>query len=384
MIMEISEKLQRIAEDVVRQHNSLLQHNEDAAKQVSVIPFIEALGYNSRDLGEVQPRYSGKSEGEVSDCADFALMRDGNPTIIIFVIPADHESFDDAWFKLYEQFESSNAKCGILTNGVTYFFYTDIENPGEVDAKPFYSFGFLELNSRIAKDIECLSKTGFDESHILSLAIKESLLRLAKLEYDSPSTGFTEFLASQVYSESLDDTVINEMTESVRAAWIEFKKEDNTLLTRADHEPIREEENKGSLDIESNEKSDTDEELSTSSLAVSDLNPDFGDRYGLESGQFGKARVESAHGKDIPVFAEYYSERVQAWFVLDAWNPSNSKVRYRGQLYSPSTAANLAKIDINGVGSNTNGWIFWRFQDGYAARLIDAFRYNQEVLGRFS
>lgn len=63
---------------------------------------------------------------------------------------------------------------------------------------------------------------------------------------------------------------------------------------------------------------------------------------------------------NIEVFCSYKSKRATATF-----NPSTTKVFYKGKLYdSPSAAAQAVKID-NGAPENVteNGWTFWKYLD---------------------
>jgi hypothetical protein len=63
---------------------------------------------------------------------------------------------------------------------------------------------------------------------------------------------------------------------------------------------------------------------------------------------------------NIEVFCSYKSKTANATF-----NPSTTKIFYKGKLYdSPSAAAQAVKID-NGAPENVteNGWTFWKYLD---------------------
>lgn len=76
--------------------------------------------------------------------------------------------------------------------------------------------------------------------------------------------------------------------------------------------------------------------------------------------------------KNIEVFCSYKGKKISATF-----NPSTTKVFYKGKLYdSPSAAAQKVKID-NGAAETTseNGWTFWKFIDSNdMERKIDELR----------
>ena len=42
--------------------------------------------------------------------------------------------------QLFEYHDSSNARLGVLTNGIQYRFYADLDRPNIMDEKPFFEF----------------------------------------------------------------------------------------------------------------------------------------------------------------------------------------------------------------------------------------------------
>lgn len=60
----------------------------------------------------------------------------------------------------------------------------------------------------------------------------------------------------------------------------------------------------------------------------------------------------------IHVWGAYYNKKLDADFY-----PELQQVLYQGKMYSPSGAANIAKKDLTGQETSTNGWEFWKFLD---------------------
>jgi hypothetical protein len=84
--------------------------------------------------------------------------------------------------------------------------------------------------------------------------------------------------------------------------------------------------------------------------------------------------IKLDESSNIPVFALYKSSKAEASF-----NPTSSKVLYRGKIYdSPSAAAQAVKIDFGAAPETTeNGWTFWRFvTENGEERRITEFREN--------
>ncbi len=55
---------------------------EEATKTALVMPFINALGYNVFDPTEVVPEFIADIGTKKGEKADYAIMIDGNPTIL--------------------------------------------------------------------------------------------------------------------------------------------------------------------------------------------------------------------------------------------------------------------------------------------------------------
>lgn len=73
---------------------------------------------------------------------DYAIIRDWEPVILIEAKWCD-EKLDKHDSQLFRYFCATKAKFAILTNGIIYKFYTDIENINKMDEKPFWIFDLL-------------------------------------------------------------------------------------------------------------------------------------------------------------------------------------------------------------------------------------------------
>ncbi|GHU96731.1 hypothetical protein FACS1894156_8070 [Bacteroidia bacterium] len=109
---------------------------EEATKNALIMPFIQALGYDVFDPTEIVPEFTCDIGTKKGEKIDYAIMQNGKPAVLI---ECKHwqqnlELHDN---QLLRYFNVANAKFGILTNGITYRFYTDLEAPNKMDEKPF-------------------------------------------------------------------------------------------------------------------------------------------------------------------------------------------------------------------------------------------------------
>jgi hypothetical protein len=72
--------------------------------------------------------------------------------------------------QLFRYFHVTEARFGVLTNGLTYKFFTDLEQPNKMDEKPFFEFNILEFKDRDIDELKKFAKSAYDLDNILNTA----------------------------------------------------------------------------------------------------------------------------------------------------------------------------------------------------------------------
>ena len=122
--MDFKDSIKQIAERVEKLKDNI--KTEEATKNALVMPFIQALGYDVFNPFEVVPEFICDIGTKKGEKIDYAIMRDGDPIILIECKHIEEElnSHDNQLLRYYHV---SCAKFGILTNGMEYRFYTDLD-----------------------------------------------------------------------------------------------------------------------------------------------------------------------------------------------------------------------------------------------------------------
>ncbi len=210
--MSLFDSLSEIAEHI-QQHRELMDTSEATVEQVSVLPFIAALGYVTHNPAEVRKQYAILNW----DAVDFAILRNDEPIMVIEAKKAS-ESLTKHWKQLFEYFNADKARIGILTNGLEYRFYTDGAKQNIMDDEPFLSIDLLNLNSVTVAHLHGFTKARFHPD--LSLR-KIKISNLLTRELRQPSDEFVRHFAKQVHSGTLWQTVIEEFRPIVKQCWDE-------------------------------------------------------------------------------------------------------------------------------------------------------------------
>lgn len=201
---------------------------EEATKTALIMPFLHSLGYDIFNPLEVVPEYICDTGTKKGEKIDYAIIKDGEPIILIECKHCS-ENLDAHSNQLLRYFHVSKAKFGILTNGVVYRFYTDLDKENLMDEKPFLEVDMLNLKDLEIDELRKFHKSYFDIENILNTAsdlkYTSALKSLINSELSNPSPEFVKLLAKQVYSGLLIPRVMESFTMLIKRAAILWKNE---------------------------------------------------------------------------------------------------------------------------------------------------------------
>src|SRR5450830_167660 len=106
---------------------------EEATKNAMVMPFIQALGYNVFDPTEVTPELVADIGTKKGEKVDYAILRDGDPIMLFECKKCGADLHINHASQLFRYFHVTESRFGVLTNGLRYKFFTDLEQPNKMD-----------------------------------------------------------------------------------------------------------------------------------------------------------------------------------------------------------------------------------------------------------
>ncbi|MEA4813866.1 MAG: type I restriction endonuclease [Oscillospiraceae bacterium] len=169
---------------------------EEATKTALVMPFFSMLGYDVFNPQEFVPEFTADVGIKKGEKVDYAIMKDNVPVILI-ECKAVTEDLDKHGSQLFRYFGTSAAKFGILTNGVDYRFYTDIDNPNKMDSTPFLTVNILTIRDNQVEELKKFCKAEFDIDSIFSTASElkyvHEFKKLFADQIDNPSDDLVRF-----------------------------------------------------------------------------------------------------------------------------------------------------------------------------------------------
>lgn len=151
---------------------------EEATKNAMIMPFIQTLGYNVFDPQEVTPELVADIGLKKGEKVDYAILRDGKPIILFECKKSGGDLSIKHAGQLFRYFHVTEARFGVLTNGLVYRFFTDLEQPNKMDETPFFEFNILDFKERDVEELKKFAKAAFDVGSILNTATELKYMRV--------------------------------------------------------------------------------------------------------------------------------------------------------------------------------------------------------------
>jgi hypothetical protein len=201
-------------------------------------------------------------------------MKDNQPVIII-ECKNWKEKLDRHNSQLHRYFNVTKSRFAILTNGIEYEFYTDIEKPNLMDEKPFLQISIDKLRDSDTNELSKFHKSNFDLDNILSSANSLKYIKAIRGEFEkeieSPSDEFTKLLVGRFYDGRFTSKRLEDFREYAKRA---IRTSINDVINTRLKSALSKEEEKQD-EVMKNEKVPkivtTDEELEAYGIVVAIL-----------------------------------------------------------------------------------------------------------------
>jgi len=149
--MDFKDQIKRLGEKVLKLRDQI--QTEEATKNAFIMPFIHALGYDIFNPEEVIPEFIADIGIKKGEKVDYAIQRNGMPVMLI-ECKWCNDCLDVYSSQLFRYFHTTQSRFALLTNGVSYLFYTDLVEP--IDILPALKDG----DSRIVAEHHATARAG--------------------------------------------------------------------------------------------------------------------------------------------------------------------------------------------------------------------------------
>jgi hypothetical protein len=224
--MEIKEKIEAIssrAETLVGQIKT-----EEATKQSLILPFFQMLGYDVFNPLEFCPEFDADYGVKKGEKVDYAIILNDTPTILIEA-KSCNDTLDKHGSQLFRYYTTSAAKFGVLTNGIKYQFFTDLDEPNKMDQKPFFELDLFDLKDSAVQYLKSFSKDELDVDAIVNSASDlkyTSLIKdFLKKQTENPSESFANYILGEIYEGRRTASLIDKFIPILKKSFNQFINE---------------------------------------------------------------------------------------------------------------------------------------------------------------
>lgn len=222
--MDLIDRLKELASRAEKMASQL--KTEEATKNALIMPFIGALGYDVFNPTEVIPEFTADVGIKKGEKVDYAIAID-NQIAMLFeckMVGTDLSRVTPS--QLYRYFSVTDARFGILTDGIHYQFYSDLDSPNKMDSRPFLDFQLTKITEKVVGELKKFAKELFNLDEILSTAndlkYAKGIKRIFAEEWQNPSEDFVRHFASKVYEGRLTPSMKEQFTTITKQAFHEF------------------------------------------------------------------------------------------------------------------------------------------------------------------
>lgn len=216
-ITQFSKRIERIKDNVC---------TEEATKTSIILPFFQLLGYDVFNPFEFVPEYIADAGTKKGEKVDYAILLDKEPLILIEAKSANAELIPKHMNQLLRYFTVTKAKFGILTNGITYQFYSDLEEPNKMDSKPFLVFDLFNIKKDKVEELKHFQKENLDIKNILNSASDLKYMTMVKEviaeQIQEPSDQLVKILIKNIYPGTKTQAIMDKFRDIIKRAIGEY------------------------------------------------------------------------------------------------------------------------------------------------------------------
>ena len=226
--MDFKDELNKLSEHINTYRDHL--YSEEATKTSLVSPFFRLLGYDDSNPLEIKPELSCGKWFNKGKKVDYGIYHDGKLSIIVECKHSSETNLAAHFEQLDYYFHALEPKFAILTNGIIYQFYTDIDKANKMDEIPFLEIDLSNVEGYQVAILEMFHKSCYDAETIWNYAkqhkeldvITAGVEEVIKRELYTPSEDLVRYFISKVYCGEISRSLLEHSAEVLKRHFIDL------------------------------------------------------------------------------------------------------------------------------------------------------------------
>ena len=240
--MEFADKLKEFCVRVKNLRAKI--KSEEATKTSLIMPFFSLLGYDVFNPLEFVPEYTADVGIKKGEKVDYAIVDKKQNPVILIEAKFCGENLTKHGGQLFRYFATTTAKFGILTNGIIYQFYTDLDELNKMDKSPFLTVNLLSLKDSEIPYLQKFEKSSFSVQCVTAqaneLRYNDNIRQFLLKQLSAPDDSFIAYVMSDIYKGRKTQRVIEDFRPLVKMAFNQIinDKASERLRTAMDSETV--------------------------------------------------------------------------------------------------------------------------------------------------
>lgn len=156
------------------------------------------------------------------------IIIDGKPSILIEAKNID-DSLKTHDSQLFRYFTTTQSKFAILTNGLQYKFFSDIQEPNKMDETPFLEFNLLDIKDSTVAELKKFTKEVYNVEELFSsattLKYTNKIKSIFEEELREPKEDFIKYFIWGIYEGKATQNVVDRFKPIVKKALNQYISE---------------------------------------------------------------------------------------------------------------------------------------------------------------
>ena len=228
--MDFLERIKELWKRIADQRG--IVQTEEAAKTSFVMPFLQTLGYDVFNAAEVIPEFIADWAAKKGEKVDY-MIKVANQTVMLIECKQVNDALDASKESQLANYFHHVQECniGVLTNGIVYKFYTDLNAENIMDTEPFFVFDFGTLKDGHISKLEMFSKANITKTDVINSDIIKirnyaAAVEVLRREFANPSEDLVKYVIKQMpFIKRANEAVVEEFREHIKKAVVQFEQD---------------------------------------------------------------------------------------------------------------------------------------------------------------
>lgn len=258
VIMDFIDQIKQFSKRVESIKDTI--QTEEATKTSILMPFFQLMGFDVFNPNEFVPEFTADVGIKKGEKVDYAIVQDDVPVILIEAKSVnEHLHRHDS--QLFRYFGTTTAKFAILTNGLIYKFFTDLDEPNKMDENPFMEINILDLKDTQISELKKFTKSSFNIEDVLNTASElkytNEIKRKFNDELSNPTDDFVRYIINDIYNGMKTQNIIDKFRPIIKRSLNQYINETLNDKIKTALNPDIEEINETELNTEDTQQQES-------------------------------------------------------------------------------------------------------------------------------